>query len=309
MGGGKGGNRRGHGRKSGPKSSESSTTFADSPVIQAFLGYKTLLDEKHDKHEALVKISRDTTIDSKRIIFHLHRCIGGDKEQLLAETELMIDKCIRVNLAKMAVELKSVDQYKYSRAITAGIQEFIEAYTFYTYVKGQSLPTIEEVQSKLQFIAPSLQPEASLNEKRSAQAPTEAPCPDLSSHVMNGSSESAGFVRLSQMDFVLGIADLTGELMRMSINSIGWGDVDLPVELCSVLQLLEQAFLTHCSTARGEMARKIQTLKQSVFKVENACYTVKIRGSEVPKHMLAHSVQTNEKHLAGDGSQTSADWS
>lgn len=48
----------------------------DSPVAQAFLQYKTQLDTKHDKHEALVKISRDVTIESKRIIFHLHRCIG-----------------------------------------------------------------------------------------------------------------------------------------------------------------------------------------------------------------------------------------
>ena len=48
----------------------------NSPVAQAFLQYKNLLDTKHDKHEALVKISRDVTIESKRIIFHLHRCVG-----------------------------------------------------------------------------------------------------------------------------------------------------------------------------------------------------------------------------------------
>lgn len=47
-----------------------------SPVSLAFSGYKSALDSKHNKHEALVKISRDVTIESKRIIFHLHRCIG-----------------------------------------------------------------------------------------------------------------------------------------------------------------------------------------------------------------------------------------
>ena len=32
-----------------------------------------ILDEKHDKHERIVKLSRDITIESKRVIFLLHR--------------------------------------------------------------------------------------------------------------------------------------------------------------------------------------------------------------------------------------------
>lgn len=58
-----------------------------------------------------------------------------------------------------------------------------------------------------------------------------------------------------------------GELMRMSINSIGWGDMDTPQELRTVLQHLDMAFRSYCSTAGGEMGRKMLTLKQSVTKV------------------------------------------
>lgn len=43
-----------------------------NPVVQNFLIYRKELDNKHDRHERLVKLSRDVTIESKRIIFLLH---------------------------------------------------------------------------------------------------------------------------------------------------------------------------------------------------------------------------------------------
>lgn len=45
-----------------------------NPVIQAFRIYSTELDDKHDRYERIVKLSRDITIESKRIIFLLHNC-------------------------------------------------------------------------------------------------------------------------------------------------------------------------------------------------------------------------------------------
>lgn len=44
----------------------------NSPIIKAFQHYALEIDEKHDRYERLVKISRDITIESKRIIFLLH---------------------------------------------------------------------------------------------------------------------------------------------------------------------------------------------------------------------------------------------
>nr|CAD7403633.1 unnamed protein product [Timema poppensis] len=44
----------------------------NSLVIQSFRQYGAELDAKHDKHERIVKHSRDITIESKRIIFLLH---------------------------------------------------------------------------------------------------------------------------------------------------------------------------------------------------------------------------------------------
>ena len=36
-----------------------------------------------------------------------------------------------------------------------------------------------------------------------------------------------------------------------------------------------------------ELRRKLQVSKQSLQKVETACYTIQVRGSEIPKEMLA----------------------
>lgn len=42
------------------------------PTILQFKKYAQEMDAKHDKYERIVKISRDVTIESKRIIFLLH---------------------------------------------------------------------------------------------------------------------------------------------------------------------------------------------------------------------------------------------
>lgn len=44
----------------------------NNPTIRAFMQYNTELVEKQDRHERIVKQSRDITIESKRIIFLLH---------------------------------------------------------------------------------------------------------------------------------------------------------------------------------------------------------------------------------------------
>lgn len=43
-----------------------------NPVLQMFRECSLELTDKHDRYERIVKISRDITIESKRIIFLLH---------------------------------------------------------------------------------------------------------------------------------------------------------------------------------------------------------------------------------------------
>lgn len=43
-----------------------------NPIMKMFKDFSIQLDEKHDRYERIVKLSRDITIESKRIIFLLH---------------------------------------------------------------------------------------------------------------------------------------------------------------------------------------------------------------------------------------------
>lgn len=69
---------KGHRKKQpGNQSSSTSKKYDDcSPIVQAFYTYQADLDKKHDRYERLVKLSRDVTIESKRVIFLLQRVSG-----------------------------------------------------------------------------------------------------------------------------------------------------------------------------------------------------------------------------------------
>lgn len=46
-----------------------------------------------------------------------------------------------------------------------------------------------------------------------------------------------------------------------------------------------------------EIGRKIYVLKQSLYKMEMVCYNIIVRGSEIPKHMLAAVVTTTGSEI------------
>ena len=107
-------------------------------------------------------------------------------------------------------------------------------------------------------------------------------------------------------EYMLGMADFTGELMRMCINSVGSGDRDTPFQLVSFMREIYDGFQLLGNTPTREVVRKLYTMRQSLKKVENTCYTLHVRGSEIPEHMLLDaiaSVEKSERDFAdgGDG--------
>ena len=96
-------------------------------------------------------------------------------------------------------------------------------------------------------------------------------------------------VTVPQSEYILGLADLTGELMRNAINSLGSGHMDVCFTLLDILQNMSDGFnrLPRHEAPR-DIGQKVYTLKQSCKKVENACYAISVRGgSEIPKGHLA----------------------
>lgn len=61
------------------------------------------------------------------------------KATLLKDIERRLDGLIDTNFKMIALELKGHDPYMYHKAFTGGIQEFIEAYTFYQFIKNESI--------------------------------------------------------------------------------------------------------------------------------------------------------------------------
>ncbi|EDO32081.1 predicted protein [Nematostella vectensis] len=235
------------------KDSSEAKVANDSPVIAAFQQFQEELDLRHDKYERIVKSSRDLTIQSKRAIFNLHRIAGADNsEKIIHEVGRKLHE-IKQYLKKIALELEGEDPFRFSRAYSPGLQEYIESLSFYYYLKNKTLVPFQEVVENCTFPA-----------EDGKALKLEVPLPD----------------------YVLGIADLTGELMRFCMNSTANGDGDTPFTVCQFMREVhdELALLEYCCK---DIGRKLGALKSSLYKVEHVCYTLQVRRSEFPQLNVA----------------------
>lgn len=222
----------------------------NSPILASFKDYQKKLDSRHDKHERLIKYSRDVTIASKRIIFLLQRISGPDsRDQIFKEADAKFLE-VKETLKKIASELVDEDPFLFNRAFSPGIQEYIEALSFYYYLKYKSLISFEEVMETCTF-----------------------------------SNTEGNNLELNPFDYILGTADLTGELMRLCINSAANGDRNTSFEVCNFLRKLHNTFVSLGNVSR-DVSSKLKAMKASLSKVEAACYTLKVRGSEIPQFAL-----------------------
>lgn len=149
--------------------------------------------------------------------------------------------------------MKGQDHYQFLRAYTAGVQEFIEAMLFYQYIKDDTIDQWHVINDKFTY--------------------------------KSEEGDDYSFL-FPQMEFILGLADFTGELMRKCINSIGSGQVETCFKICGFVKFILSGFMGSNNTGHKEVGRKLYTLKQSLTKMEMVCYNIRVRGSEVPKHML-----------------------
>jgi len=284
----------------------------NDPVQKMFGEISVYLDSRHDKKERIVKLSRDITIESKRIIFCLHRIKNEDdtnKNSIIEEAEkrladlrenlwlqIMVRTCqqhlklhpeseeplpkgsypsqLQSSGPLVCKELRDEDHYQYIRAYSAGLQEWIEALSFYYFLKYKKISSFAYVQQQLEF---------RLDKSDAVNDTSEMP--EKESDSTDGVVVS---VTVPQSEYILGIADLTGELMRNAINALGAGNMEICFVLLEILQSMAEGFgkLSRKDTPR-EFGQKLWTLKQSCKKVENACYAISVRGTEIPKNHLA----------------------
>ncbi|KAJ8110260.1 hypothetical protein OPT61_g6851 [Boeremia exigua] len=167
------------------------------PFIAMFEGFRKELDEHHDRRERIIKASRDITASSKKIIFTLQRVrtVGQSVPPFVNKSNAQYWDTIQKQYSSIAADLQSLNAHRYAHNITGGNQEFIEALSFHYYLETQSLISYDEAKAKI----------ADLSKTETKEGDTQ---------------QTQEAVPLSPEDYILGICDMTGELMRFSVTSM-----------------------------------------------------------------------------------------
>ncbi|KIJ45554.1 hypothetical protein M422DRAFT_29680 [Sphaerobolus stellatus SS14] len=250
------------------------TSAAREEIIKVFDGFRQDLDDHNDRRERLIKLSREVTSLSKKVIFLLHRLASEELE----DKEHAIDIAViqsRVKLAEiktlfeqMRVELEGENFWRYQKTVSGGIQEYLEALSFSHYLEHNTLLSYQDVQEDMKSL------------------------------------EGIPFFPLGvpYEDYVLGVSDLTGELMRFAITSIGRQGISSQANLEKAVAVGN--FVRACKADWEPMTPYIKELRSkqdvttnSLRKIEEVAYSVAIRGFERAKlYHHAYNPPTDDSH-------------
>merc|ERR1712013_431183 len=96
--------------------------------------------------------NRDITIESKRIIFALHRIkTDEDKASVLAESARRFTELRSGLWLRLATELLGEEGEQFLRAYSAGLQEWVEALSFYHFLATGTVVNYEQVKGELEW--------------------------------------------------------------------------------------------------------------------------------------------------------------
>jgi len=225
-----------------------------------FESFRDEIDDHNDRRERLIKHSRDVTNLSKKVIFLLHRIMTddasndlvdggegtGDRTRALKAASKGRDKLREVQgmFANVRHEVVGDRFWRYQRQVSPGLQEYIEALSFAHYLETGKLISYKEVQKTL------------------------------------SDDQGTPYFPLPLEDYLLGLCDLTGELMRYAISAISRrGGRTKAQDVCVFVRSCRADFESW--TPYFKDLRKKQTVtSQSLEKIEDAAYAIMVRSSE-----------------------------
>ncbi|GAA0139793.1 hypothetical protein LIER_01269 [Lithospermum erythrorhizon] len=221
---------------------------AATNMKEAFAQYAQYLNDLNEKRERVVKASRDITMNSKKVIFQVHRISKQNKEEVLGKAEKDLAQVTALHVSRLVKELHGTDFWKLRRAYSPGVQEYVEAATLCHFCKTGTLLNLDELNAVLLPLSDS----------------------------------SVEPLQINVLDYILGLADLTGELMRLAIGRISDGELDFAEMICKFVREIYRklTLLAPEMDDSYDMKTKMETMLQSVMKIENACFSVHVRGSE-----------------------------
>lgn len=133
------------------------------------------------------------------------------------EAQTRLSELLRTPFCHIARELAGIDPYQFARAYTGGMQEFIEAYIFCEFIRGARLPDWQILQNFLTY---------------------DRLIDENGLEMIADDCVKSKKLLLQPTDFLLGLGDVGGEVMRRCINSLGSGDFETCLQTCTFLQSL-----------------------------------------------------------------------
>lgn len=179
----------------------------------------------------------------------------------------------------MAPEVQGINRYRYSRQMSC-IEELIEALTFAHYLRTQSLISYHDTVAKIASLSTNVD-----------RMDVDAGDPS--------SSEPPPPVFVTEQDYLMGIFDLSGEMMRFATvvaalnGALDGGEPGDDRTIVKDMQDLGSLFEMLPQQPGKGYGMKLDVLRQSVLKVEKLGYGLKVRGSERPAGWMPDT--------AGDG--------
>lgn len=84
---------------------------------------------------------------------------------------------VRENLDKIATEIEGHDYFRYLRAFSPGLQEYMEAVSFYYFLKHRDLITKKQIEDDIQNASPTVRSPPRHSHEHSTH--TDIPLPPL----------------------------------------------------------------------------------------------------------------------------------
>ncbi|EEB08920.1 hypothetical protein SJAG_04091 [Schizosaccharomyces japonicus yFS275] len=227
-----------------PKKKCKIQVLTESPLPE-FDVFRQVMQEYQDKRERLIRVSREITIQSKRMIFALHQA-ASKKFPLEQKPECCepYKNSIQKQMQELAAELDGFSSDQYCEAYSPGFQEYVEAVTFEHWLADGTVLPYERLETA---------------------------------------------VVLPPSDYVLGLCDLTGEIMRFCVTNGNKLKKEQLLKSLLFLQALEMSctqILGHTTRRqRKSLTQKLEVMRSSIQKVENICYG---------RTMRRHTAEENE---------------
>ncbi|KAI4192450.1 MAG: hypothetical protein LQ348_003148 [Seirophora lacunosa] len=249
-----------------------------SPLMPMFEAFRDELDEHHDRRERIIKASRDITAltsspyngesipDPEGVFRSLTQSATASVRQLQSPIPPPIQKEINARYDAIKELFTSV----------APDLQGLNAWRYQRQISGGCQEYVEAISFQHYLETQNL------ITHREAQ--------DM----------IPGGVELAAEDYVLGLFDLTGELMRFGITGMATGGTlprgsgndgnegrDILADLRSLRTSFESldtsSSSANWSPLKRDIAKKVEVMRESVEKVEKAVYGMIVRGTERPK--------------------------